>query len=659
MNKIISASGIFLVSSFAFFSTASFAQEEGSSSQNKSPVTISGEIGAYGELYNISNIPNRRPNSTGRLFLRPTIDILGLLQIPFEILLSTEGSSARQNLNQFGINPKWDWGSAHLGDFNEDFSKFTLNGIKIRGGGLNINPGIFRFSTAAGFTNKAVNGGAQNGAYDRFLLAAKIGVGKEDETNFNLIVLKAKDKVSSIDQDKKSITVLEPNGDDNWPIGSLQTIRWTTVNVAGAVTIEISRDGGTTFEQIQTNVPNTGFYDWSVTGPVTFQALIKMTDEEDASVFDISDYIFSIGTGSEFLYKKGNRTTDVSNPNSVTPQENLVMGFSGKAKFLESKLVFDYEAGGSLYSRDLRASKLDLDSTDFPKFFSKFFKPRVGSNYDYAMNTTLGLNLKSYSGKIGYKRIGPGYNSLGLSYLLNDQQEISLNNTFRISKFALLLGYINLTDNLNDQKLFTTSRNIYTAGISGSISEKWNTSLMFNFLDMGNDSNADSTKTDFSNIVVSTTQSFLVGQKTLLRTISLTYVFQSSDNKSYQLTKNTTQTHTINAGVNLFFNENFNSTVSAGLVNSTVFDSLKNTITNLALVLQHSAFERKLNSSLNLSAAFGEDTDSFRSGLSASYNLTNADSFTLALWFTRFNGAAETRSSFSEVLSSLNYSHRF
>jgi hypothetical protein len=629
------------------------------SQQSKSPVTVSGEVGAYGELYNISNSPNRRPNSTGRLFLRPTLDILGLIQVPFEILVSTEGSSARQNMNQFGLNPKWDWGSAHIGDFNEDYSKFTLNGIKIRGGGVTINPGIFNFSTSAGYTNRAVNGGAQNGAFERFLLAAKIGVGKKDETNFNVILLKAKDKVSSINQNTQTITVLDPNGDDAWPIGSLQTIRWNSINVEGALLIEISRDGGTTFEQIQTNVPNTGFYDWSVSGLVTFEALIRITSLETPEVSDLSDYLFSIGTGNDFTFKKGNRLTDIVNPNSVTPQENLVAGIIGKAKFLENKLVFDYELGGSLYSRDLRASKLDLDSSDFPNFLSKFFKPRVGSNYDYALNTLLNLNLKSYSGKVGYKRIGPGYNSLGLAYLLNDQQEISLMNVFRISKFALTLGYINLSDNLEKQKLFTTSRNNYMAGASGSISEKWNTSLMLNVLDMGNNSKSDSTKTDFGNLVVSTTQNFLIGQKTLLRTISLTYVFQSSDNKSYQLTKNTTRTHTISSGVNLFFNENFNGTFSAGLVSSAIYDTIKTTITNLSATIQNSSFERKLNLSFNLSAAIGKDTDSYRSGLAASYLLSTEDTFSLALWFTRFNGASATRSSFSEILSSLNYSHRF
>ena len=654
---------IMIILYFLIYESTLLAQTETDTltqqSNSGNAVTISGEIGAYGELYDISNIPNRRPNSTGRLFLRPTLDILGLFQIPFEILLSTEGSGARQNINQFGLNPKWDWGSAHIGDFYEDYSSLTLNGIKIRGGGLNINPGFVRFSIASGFTNRSVSGGAQNGAFERFLLAAKFGVGKEDETHFNVIFLKAKDKVSSLDKNAKSITVLEPNGEDAWPLGSLQTIKWTSVNIGGAVLIELSRDGGSTFELIETNVPNIGFYEWSVNGAVTFQAVIKITSIDEPAISDVSDFIFSIGTGSEFTFKRGDRLTDIINSNSVTPQENMVLGISGKAKFLDNKIMFDYEASGSLYSRDLRASVLDPDSSEFPEFLSNIFTPRVGSNYDFALNTQLQLNLQSYSGKLGYKRIGPGYTSLGLAYLLNDQQEFSLINSIRVSKFALTLGYINQTDNLNDQKLFTTSRNIYTAGISGSISEHWNTSVMVNVLNMGNNSNADSVKTDFNNLVISTTQAFIIDRTSLLRSITLTYAYQSSENKSFQLSNNTTLTHTLNGGVNLFISDNLNSTISAGLVSSEVFDTIKNTIKNLSLVIQHNGFERKLNTSFNVSAAFGDNTNSFRSGLTAGYQLSSADTFTLALWFTRFNGAEETRSSFSEILSSLNYSHRF
>lgn len=655
---------LFVVSMFLFlYKPTLVAQTEtdtlNEQNNSESAISISGEIGTYGEVYNISNIPNRRPKSTGRLFLRPTLDILGLIQLPFEILVSTEGNSARQNINQFGLNPKWSWGSAHIGDFNENYSNYTLSGVKIRGGGLNINPGFFRFSIASGFTSRAVNGGAQNGSFERFLLAGKLGFGNEDETNFNIILLKAKDKISSIDNSIKSITVLEPNGDDVWPLGTLQTIKWNSVNIGGALNIEISRDGGNTFEQIGSNIPNIGFYEWSVTGAASLQALVKITSVDEPEVSDVSDFLFSIGTGTGFTFTKGNRLTEIVNPNSVTPQENLVLGISGKARFLENTIVFDYEASGSLYSRDLRSSKIDLDSSDFPQFLSKIFAPRVSSNYDFALNTQLQLNLKSYNGKVSFKRIGPGYNSLGLAYLLNDQQEIGLMNSFRISNFAFTLGFTNQRDNLNDQKLYTTNRNIYLAGISGQFSEFWNASLMVNVLQMGNNSNADSVKTDFNNFVVSSSQSFMIGQTSLLRSVMLTYVFQSSENKSFKISNNTTLTHTLNGGVNFYFNQNFNSTISAGFLNSAVFDTIKNTIKNLSVVIQHNGFDQKLNSSINLSVAFSEISDSFRGGITTAYHLSSADSFTLAVWFTRFNGADSTRSSFSEILSSLNYSHRF
>jgi hypothetical protein len=53
-----------------------------------------------------------------------------IFQIPIEFLLSTEGSSARQNINQFGINPKWSWDSIHAGYFSEDYLQYTLSGIR-------------------------------------------------------------------------------------------------------------------------------------------------------------------------------------------------------------------------------------------------------------------------------------------------------------------------------------------------------------------------------------------------------------------------------------------------------------------------------------------------------------------------------------------------
>jgi hypothetical protein len=71
-----------------------------------------------------------------------------------------------------------------------------------------------------------------------------------------------------------SITVIAPNGGELWPIGSTQTIQWSSQGVTGNVKILLSRDGGTSYKQIANNVPNTGAFSWTVTKPATTQALI-------------------------------------------------------------------------------------------------------------------------------------------------------------------------------------------------------------------------------------------------------------------------------------------------------------------------------------------------------------------------------------------------
>ena len=69
----------------------------------KKAVSLTGEIGAYGELYGVSGIEKRRPSSTARLYLRPTLCFFNTLTLNFDFLLSTEGNSARQSLDQIAV----------------------------------------------------------------------------------------------------------------------------------------------------------------------------------------------------------------------------------------------------------------------------------------------------------------------------------------------------------------------------------------------------------------------------------------------------------------------------------------------------------------------------------------------------------------------------
>jgi len=637
-----------------------FAQTNPNSSANnflKDNFSISGDIGTYGELYSMEGQPKRRPSSTGRIFFRPTINLFGIFQIPFEFLLSTEGSSARQNINQFGINPQWSWGSFHAGDFTEEYSQFTLSGIKIRGGGLNLTPGNFRFSTVAGFTQRSVPGGAQDGSFKRFLFAAKLGYGKEESTFFDLIFVRAKDDISSLPQADKSITILTPNGNDVWAIGTSQTIKWISHGLSGGVRIEISRDGGSSFDLIQDNVPNVGFYDWIVQAPVTFQALIRITSIDDPTVYDVSDASFSISSGVES--KVGTIASEVVNPNAVTPQENLVMGAKGKFSFFDSRLCLKVDGGGAIYSRDIRASEINLDSIKYSSLIKSIFKPRVGTNYDYAFSSSMSLNLSPFTTRIGYKYIGPGYNSLGTAFIVTDIREISIFNSLQISSYGLTFGYIRQSDNLVDQKPFTTSRNIFSLGLSGIITSFWMAGISSNILAMGNDSQSDSTKTDFRSIALSTTQSFIIDQTGILRNINLSYSFQNSDNKSYLLKNNKTFVHSMNMGFGFSIAQNITGMFSGGFVSSTTFDTLKTFIHDYSLMLQHSAISNKLITTLNISAAVSDNNTSMRSTLSSGYRIAERDDVSISISFMKFNGNSFSGGHFKEILASINYAHHF
>ncbi len=160
----------------------------------RDPIRFSGEIGVYGELYGISGRDNRRPPATGRLFFRPVVSLANAVSFTFDVLLSTEGSSAiaSQQINQLGVKPVWSWGYANAGDFSESYTPLTLNGLLIRGGSVTINPGVFRFAALGGYTRRSAYG-SSSGRFDRYIYGGRIGIGREAESHLDLLFLRTRD----------------------------------------------------------------------------------------------------------------------------------------------------------------------------------------------------------------------------------------------------------------------------------------------------------------------------------------------------------------------------------------------------------------------------------------------------------------------------------
>lgn len=463
-------------------------------------------------------------------------------------------------------------------------------------------------------------------------------------------------KLDLLIKTQKNITIISPNGNDVLEIGTLQSIRWNSYNVNGGIRIQLSRDGGNTYELLDDNLPKVGYYNWTVTGPASFQAVIKITSVDDPNIFDTSDLPFTIGSGVQSQIFTN--TEDVINQNALTPQENLIVGTKGKVEFLENKISLEFDGAGSVYTRDIRSSELDLDSSDVPSFLTKLYKVRAGTNYDYAFNSFLNLHFSNFNTRVGFRKIGPGYHSLGTSYLLNDIGEYSIMNSLNFSGTGITFGYIYQFDNLIDQKQFTTSRNIFNIGITTMITPSWNASLSSNIMNMNNDA-ADSIKTDFMSFVFNTNQSFLINPQGTFRNVNFNYSFQNTNNKSYNLKNNKTSVHTVNVGANFLFLENLSINVNVGLVSSSIFDTIKTTTHNYGLMFQHSALMKKLISNANINFAKSESNSSLRFTIGTGYQFELSDNISVIVSYIKFNGTTFRGGNFNEVISSINYSHRF
>lgn len=159
---------------------------------------IRGEIGTFGEAYNISGRERRRPSGTSRLYLRSTWTAWGSISGSLNLMLSNEGNAARQDINQFDFNPRWRWGSAHIGDFSEEFTPLTLSGVRVRGAAVMLAPAKWRFSLIGGRTSRAVSQTGRNRSYERTIAGGGIGIGHEGGTSIDLYIITARDDLSSL-----------------------------------------------------------------------------------------------------------------------------------------------------------------------------------------------------------------------------------------------------------------------------------------------------------------------------------------------------------------------------------------------------------------------------------------------------------------------------
>ena len=96
----------------------------------------------------------------------------------------------------------------------------------------------------------------------------------------------------------QTVSVLFPNGGENWRVGTSQTITWIGLNVAN-VKIEYTTDNGTNWIQMiastPTNINGTpNYYAWTIPNTSSANSRVRITNASDPSLSDMSNNTFTI-----------------------------------------------------------------------------------------------------------------------------------------------------------------------------------------------------------------------------------------------------------------------------------------------------------------------------------------------------------------------------
>jgi hypothetical protein len=541
----------------------------GISSLVKSWIKISGEAGTYGELYSMSGITSRRPSSTGRIYVRPVITLFESFNIGFDLFLSTEGNSAKQQMDQIGIHPSWSWGQAHLVDFSHEFSRYTLSGIQIRGAGIEINPGIFRLHLVGGQTQRAVKTSPFESVYSRYLFGVKIGIGKKESSFLDFNIVKSKDDASSISRKH-------------------------------------------------------------------FMSVVKDSVLHGGSYVQKTDTIYT----------------------GVTPQENLVLGTNFVLKLFGGMIQLQGEAAGSAYTKDLYSQEVKAD--EIPDIINKVFKAKYSTTADYVYQGEIRFHERMINARLGYRTIGPGYTSMGLSSTINDKRifDGALGLNLLQGQLMIQTSYSRQRDNLIKQKLFTSTRNEFNTTTSIRPLKEAMISVNFVYSSFENDAKNDTFKLHNVNNAYNFSGTYQFGMFDMNHIFITTYSYQTYKDQNILRRGNEVNAQNVMINLTTIIGKLWNVSTGVQLNTVTIQSSSKSTF-GLSARVNSRAFSENLNNSLGYSFNSSSSSNSHNIQFQSMYSFNQANSITFNIRSTIFEGKPPTAYRFFENIASLGYIYRF
>lgn len=158
----------------------------------------------------------------------------------------------------------------------------------------------------------------------------------------------------------------------------------------------------------------------------------------------------------------------------ITPAENFIVGVAGKTQIIQ-RVTFGVDYTLSAYTSDIRTPKKVFEQYTYLNNLGSLFTSRYSSSFHKALETSIGYQGDNFSTGITYKRIDPGYASLGSTYIENDLEDIVITMSKSFAK-----NKVNFSGNFGQQRNnLVKDKQTESKRVIGSISMAWTINQMF------------------------------------------------------------------------------------------------------------------------------------------------------------------------------------
>ncbi len=167
------------------------------------PVQLSGSLGGNLGMYSASGIGDRTAPFQYGLSARLNLSIYSI-DLPIYASIRDNTFNYGATFSRWRINPQYKWVRLHIGDAYLNFNPYTLSGRTIKGYGVELTPGNFRFKMMKGkiedlrsYQDSTQLGTVFTPTYSREVTAVGIGYGSSS-TYLDLYALQSADKLDSL-----------------------------------------------------------------------------------------------------------------------------------------------------------------------------------------------------------------------------------------------------------------------------------------------------------------------------------------------------------------------------------------------------------------------------------------------------------------------------